>query len=437
MTVDTLGLRVRVAQPINKALRNEFLRHSALVFGATAASNFFNYVFNFALSRRLGVEGFATLASLVSFIMILSIPASVLTMIIVKYAATFHAAGDSQRVRRLSQLLLKWSSIVAAAAFALGVLLENDIAVFLHIRADASIPLCIAVLALSFVTPSVRGILQGEQDFVRYSVSLVLETFLKVLIAVGFVYSGFGVTGAMFGWAVGTLTALVYTVWAVLRRHGASADSSVTLALNVRQLVKTTAGVGIANALLITMSFMDVLLVKHYFDAYQAGLYAALNLTGKIVLFVGSFVPAVLLPKAVAKATRQQKATPLLLQALAVTTVLSGATLTFFALEPAMIIRVLAGQAFTSAAPYVLQYDAAMGLLAFLALLVNYRIAIHRFEFLYPLSVVLACEIAAIALFHTQVWDIVHVLLIGNMFGIAACAVPWKATRITVEAHTT
>ncbi len=102
MTIEALDLRARVARPITKAIRSDFIRHSALVFGASMAGNICNYLFNFALSRRLGVEGFATLSSLVSFLMIISIPVSVLSLIIVKYTAAYHATGDAQRVRRLS-----------------------------------------------------------------------------------------------------------------------------------------------------------------------------------------------------------------------------------------------------------------------------------------------------------------------------------------------
>jgi O-antigen/teichoic acid export membrane protein len=431
MTVDTLGLRVRVAQPLRKALTNDFVRHSALVFGATMAGNVLNYLFNFALSRRLGVEGFAILSSLVSFVMVLSIPASILTLVIVKYAAVFHAAGDAQRIRRLSQILLKWSGIAACGGFAVGLLLRNQIAEFLRISDSIPIVLCLGVVSLSLVTPSVRAILQGEQDFVRYSISTVLEVFLKVAIAVALVYSGFGVTGAMGGWIIGTACALFYTAWAVLRKHGAAADATVRLSLDSRRLVQTTTGVGLASAFLILISFMDVLLVKHYFQPHDAGLYAAVNLTGKVVLFLAGFVPAVLLPKAVAKSSRGENAIPLLFQALGVTILLSGAALAFFGVLPGLVVRILAGRDFISAAPYVLQYDAAMCLLAIATLLVNYNIGIHRFSFLYALGAVVAGEIVAIALFHRSLWDVVHILLVGNAVAIAGCCVGLKPAKQT------
>ncbi|HKU68486.1 MAG TPA: oligosaccharide flippase family protein [Candidatus Baltobacteraceae bacterium] len=422
-------LSERISIPVRRALKNDFLRHGALVFGATMAANVLNYAFNVALSRRLGVEGFATLSSLVSFIMIFSIPASVLTLMVVKYTATFHAAGDTARVRRLSAILLKWTSVAAIVAFVLGVLLHGEVAAFLRIANDPAIPLCIGILALSLITPSVRAILQGEQDFIRYSISVVLENFLKVLLAVALVYAGFGVIGALSGWLLGTFAALAYTVWAVFKKHGSAADASISLGLDVQRLVRTTMGVGFAGAFVVVFSSIDVLLVKHYFTPHEAGLYAAVNLTGKVVLFVAAFVPSVLLPKAAAKHERGEAPTVLLLQAVAVTSVMCGAALVMFGSAPGLVVRILAGADFAAAAPYVLQYDAAMALLAVVTLLVNYRIAIHNFQFLYPFGGVLACEIAAIALFHGTLWDVIHVLLIGNAFAAAVCVYGLSTTR--------
>jgi hypothetical protein len=158
-------------------------------------------------------------------------------------------------------------------------------------------------------------------------------------------------------------------------------------------------------------------------------LYAAVNLTGKVVLFFVGFLPMILLPKAVAAVQRRENPTPLLLQAAAGTAVMAGAVLAVFGLVPATILRFVAGSAFVSAAPYVLQYDAAMALLAIVTLLVNYRIGLHRFGFLYGLIAVLVAEVLAIALWHTTLWDVIHVLLAGNALAIVVCCVGLREKR--------
>ncbi|HEX5275383.1 MAG TPA: hypothetical protein VFW34_08905 [Candidatus Rubrimentiphilum sp.] len=386
------------------------------------AANVLNYLFNFAVSRRLGLENFATLSALGSGLIICSLPAAVVNLMVVKYAAEFHAVGDVARLSRLSRIVLRGTTTSAMACFAIGFVARGQIANFLHIPNDMAIVFAVGVLALGLITPSVRGVLQGCQDFKRFSISAVLEVFLKLVLATALVYADFGVRGAMLGWSVATASALVYTIWAV--RRGLSRNTEAKLSIDGARLFKTLSGVAAATTALTLLSFLDVILVKHFLDARQAGLYAAVNLTGKVVLFIVSFLPMTLLPKAVALAKRSESPVGLLLQAAVGTLLLSGAALALFAIMPGTIIGLLAGHAFVAAAPYVFRYDVAMTLLAGITLVVNYKIALHRFDFVFPLLAILVGEVAAVTIWHRGILDIVNILLVGN--GVALLTVLYR-----------
>lgn len=403
---------------LKRLLRGDFVRHGALVFGASMLMNVLNYVFNFAVSRHVGVENFATLSSLTSAIMILSIPASILNLIVVKYAAEFKALGELDRLDELATAVLRLALSFAALALLLGFVLRGLLASFLNIRDEASVVLTLFVLTFAVATPSLRGILQGRQDFKRFSLSLVIEAVLKTGLAVLFVYNGYGVAGAMMGWALGTASAVLFT--AVVSGALSPRVRKTALSIDYRRLIKTSIGVGLGTGALTVLSFIDVPLVKHYFPAHDAGLYAAANLTGKIVLFVVGFVPLVLLPKAVDASRRGRAPLPLLLQAAGATVLISGLVLALFCAFPERVITLLAGPAFRDAAPFVFQYDFAMALLAVVTVVVNYKIGLHRFSFVVPLGAGLVFEVLGIILYHGSLWSVIHVLLFGN--GIV-CAV--------------
>jgi O-antigen/teichoic acid export membrane protein len=426
MTVSDIAIQ-RYTQPVRRLFRSDFVRHGVLVFAATMACNVLNYVFNFALSRRLGIEGFATLSSLTGGLMIVSVPSAIWNLLVVKYAADYHAASDGAKLRRLGGMLLAWGAVIALAIFVAGVFLRGVVSDFLHIPNDGTIVLWTLLAALGFLMPSVRGVLQGSQDFKRFSISTTLEVFLKVGFGVGLAYAGFGVLGAVGGWLVGTMLALFYTVWAV---HGSKRNAVAPgrLRLDLGRLARTTAGIALSTSMLTLLSFMDVVLVKHYFSAREAGLYAAVNLTGKVVLFLVSFLPLIVLPKAAAQVERGQSPLGLLGKAAAVTIAMSGITLALFGMMPAEALRIFAGRVFVIAAPYVFQYDLAMAVLACITLLVNYRIALHRFGFLVPLAAILIAEVTAVAAFHSTLWEIIHILLFGNVAALLVCSY-----RITSE----
>ncbi len=423
---------------VQRALRNDFVRHSALVFGATMFGNVLNYLFNFAISRYIGVEAYAELTSLIGTMMILSIPALIVNLIVVKYTAEFHAVEDRARVWLLARRLLLLIGSSAAVLFAIGMGVRPVIAAYLRIPNDVAIVLMIAIICIGFLTSSLRAVLQGAQDFFRLSVSMGLDAFLRATLGIGLVYGALaGVHGAMLGWFGAAIFGLIYTLWAIGKHRALHADPA-QLRFDLRRLARTSAGVALATAAMTLLGFMDVLLVKHYFPPHQAGIYAAVNLTGKVVLFLVSFLPAILLPKAVALVQRGQSPVHLLGQAAVGTVLMAGGTLALFGLIPKTIVHIVAGGEFVAAAPYVFQYDLAMGLMAVLMLIVNYRIALHRFGFLYPLGIVLAAEISAIALYHESLWNVVHVVLAGNAVMCIASSVgiarPVAAPQIAAEA---
>lgn len=411
---------VRAVNPIRRFWQSDFIRHGALVFGATMATNVLNYAFNFAISRKVGVENFAVLSSLVSAIMLLSIPASVLNLIVVKYSAEFHANGEQAKLWRLSSYTLNFAFSVAAGLLLVGFALRGAAAAFLKIPNDATITLALAIMAITFVAPSARGILQGEQDFAGLAVSVALEAVLKVSLGVSLVYAGFGVFGAMSGWTAGSALALAVTILLVRRRR---VEVRERLHLHLRTLAKTTIGIAVSTGALTVLSFIDVLLVKHYFTAYDAGMYAAVNLTGKIVLFLVSFLPMILLPKAIAALRAGRSPAPLLVKAALTTAVMCGGVLLIFGVRPELVLRAVAGNAFTGSAFLVLPYDSAMALLAMIALVVNYKIALHRFQFLYALIAAVVLEVGAITLWHDSLLTVVRILLVGNALALLGCLI--------------
>jgi len=167
-----------------------------------------------------------------------------------------------------------------------------------------------------------------------------------------------------------------------------------------------------------------VILVQRLADPTTAGLYGALGLAGRILFFLVGFIPMVLLPKASSRAQAGANPTGVLLQALAALGVLSGAGLVFYYFFPARVITALAGGSFAPAAPYVFAYGFAMTLLAVLNLIVNYKIGIHRFDFIVPLAVCLVAEVAGISVYHAGLSEVIFVLTAVN--GAAVLGSGWR-----------
>ncbi len=402
-----------------RLLRSEFVRDAALVFISTMIVNVANYGIHFALSRKLGVVDYGTLAALLNVLTIVSIPSAIGTMIVVKFVAEFHALDDRAKIRVLSERLLLISGSLAAVLFVLTLIFQGAIAAYFHMTDARPIVAAGIVMTLGLTVPLLRGILQGTQDFWRFSASTVMEALGRITFAVVLVYMGFGLTGAFAGSALASAICLLYTVYSV-RLHWAHARTK--LLLDLRRMWMTTGGVVATTVCLTVMGFIDVPLVKHFFSPADAGIYGAISVCGKMLFFLVGFIPTVVLPKATTRAAQQLPVKPVLVQGLAATLLLSSGALLLFYFFPGIVIGITYGPKFLPAAAYIFVYGLAMASLAGTGVVTTYKIGMHRFGYVLPLSFVAIGEIACIHVFHKTLWDVVFVLLAGHTLAFALCS---------------
>ncbi len=398
--------------------RNDFVRQSFIVFCASTLVNALGYAFHFAISRRIGVVQYGVLSALNAAYMICSTLAAITGTVVIKYVAELHAVGDVPKLTLFIRKLMAFSAVAAVVAIAIGVLASHAIANFLKVQDVDAIALDVVIIGLTVANAPLRAVFVGLEEFVTFSVFATMESFVKALLGIGFVYLGFGVTGAFAGWTIGSTLSLVATGTVLLRRFGKTRDTK--LYVDFRRLMLTTANVALATVMLTVIGYFDVIVVKHYADPTTAGLYGALSLSGKILFFFVAFVPTVLLPKATRLALGGRSALPIFLQAMAVIVAISAIGLVVYGLAPALIVTTLAGASFAPAAPYVFSYGVAMVMLAALNVVVTFKIGLHRFDFIVPLTIVAIGEIACISLHHARLSDVITVLIVGNALALAS-----------------
>ncbi len=413
-----LRLRETVAR-LAAFARSDFARHSLIVFAATMLVNALGYAFHFAISRRIGVVQYGVLSALNAGYMISLTFATILATVVVKYAAEYRAESDAlAKLHTFVRRLTAFGAAASAVVIGAGLLALRPIASFLRVDDLRAVALTVFIIGLTLSSLPMRAVFQGVEDFPTFAWLTSLESLIKAAVGITLVYLGYGVTGAFAGWAVGSVLSLIVTVIVLFGRyHG---RQRAALRIDVRRLAHTMANVSAATLLLTVIGYFDVLIVKHYADPTTAGLYGALSLSGKILLFFVAFVPMIVLPKASRLALAGRSPLPVFLQALGLTAAISAAGLLVYGFAPGLIVTTLAGASFASAAPYVLPYGIAMVLLAALNVVVIYKIGIHRFDFIVPLAVVAVGEIAGISLRHRTLSSVIVVLIVGNAVALAA-----------------
>lgn len=405
---------------MQRLFRGTFLRHGIWALGASVTLNACNYAYHVSLSRFLGPSGYGALSAIVALLAISAIPSGIVSTIVAKYAAEFHALGELGKTRTLTTRLICYAGgaglLVIAVGFAVAPFLER----YLHISDSNAIAAAIVLTGANLVLPGVRAILQGMQRFERYTISVAVEGVLKVVLGVTFALIGGGLFGAIAGYAVGTCASLAVTAIVV---YSALRVESAPLFLDLRRLLSTSTNIALASASLTVLGIVDVILVKHYFAATDAGMYSAVALAGKTLPFALGFISVLLFPKAAAQKASGESPRPVLIKALGALSLIVGVALLFFGLGPRFVLDMLTGPKFAGAAYLLFPYGAAMAMFSVTSLLTYYSISTHRFAFVVPLAAATVLEVVLLSAYHPTLQSVIGVLIVVHALGLGSVAV--------------
>jgi O-antigen/teichoic acid export membrane protein len=418
---DASGGGVSFVSSLYERVRStQVVRDGAIVFAASMVLNVGAVVFHAIVSRKLGVAAYGALYAIVSLVLLAGLPASIVNTVVAKFAAEFRALHDDAHVRALTLTVCKVFSAGLLIYVVGGVALAGAIGAFLHVSYGAVVLAALMAGALVLVF-ALRGIAQGTQDFRGLAEAFVMDGGLKATLGAVLATAKLGLAGGIFGFFAGTILSGVYTMWRVWRRYGRAPHADFRV--DVSRVLATTAAASSLSASSAILSFGDVVMVKHFFTAHDAGVYAAASLAGKILLFMVGFAPMVLIPKAAYSHARRENALPALSGAMLMVFVLSGVGLLGFLVAGKAILHVLVGPQFVEAAPLLPTYGLAMALLGVTTVVASYAIALHRFAFSLPLVVLAVGEIVAIGFYHPTLFGVVTILVTGNALALVAVSI--------------
>ena len=175
----------------------------------------------------------------------------------------------------------------------------------------------------------------------------------------------------------------------------------------------------IGNTLWISSAFLgmgliinlDVLLVKHFFTAYDAGLYAALATIGKIVLFLSSPIALVLLPVSTQKNTQGHSSHKELLLALSFILILSMGVIGVYVVFPQLVVTLLYGEKYIKIAPLLWVIGVYFLLYNISYLYISYFISLKKNVILITPLIISVSQIALLYRYHESFIEVLSVLI--------------------------
>ena len=166
---------------------------------------------------------------------------------------------------------------------------------------------------------------------------------------------------------------------------------------------------------------IDLILVKHKFNAFDAGIYASASTLAKIILFASGSLVTVMLPK-ISNGNGKSVFRNTLLYVF-----LIGAGLSFiYFIAPSFVINVLFGKSYLAASGIIGLLGISTALFCVSNVLVVYNLAINRMGTIYFAIAAILLEVLLINYFADSLGAVVNSVLIVNVILLLAMIVYTK-----------
>lgn len=388
----------------------------SFLFISTLVVNAGNYAINLLLGRWLGPSDFSEVSLLVTFMLMVSFFALAFQLTAAKYIATFEGDTNQQLqgafIGWLNRKALIVGSILMALVLILSVFWQD------FFQTSSYLPFIIFGLGLPvYLLMSVnRGVLQGLLNYKKLAFSYQYEMWVRLFVSIALVYAGYRVNGV----AIGLTLSLVITWWfsRVSFQKPNQANS-----IEYKDITKFLLTILAYECSQILINNSDIILVKHFYPPFEAGLYAALALVGRIVYF-GTWTVVTMLFPIVIKLEKEGKShTKYFFGGLGLVALMATAIVGFCYFFPDFMVSILFGKEYLSIAPLLWQYAVATALFACSNVFVYYHLSLDNHQPVWITIIAGIAQIVLISIYHQDFQQVisVQILLMSVLFFTMVC----------------
>ena len=405
--------------------RHRLLFEIGQVWIAASLANLLFYLFHLVVGRSLDPEDYGLFGALFGIVYLSGALANGVRFSVARFVATSHAGagmGDAGMVvsSALLQMVVLGSGFVVAFSLA-----SPFIGSYLHSNSTTPILVTGVLIFLFILTPVTQGALQGSQRFAVFASTLLLHAGSRLVFGLAALSMGFGITGVLVAISLSSLLTIAAGL-GVIR-------PPLTISLRgapVRTFAKVLMPTMIGSLAISFPTAADVVIVRHFFEPQEAGLYTAAAILGRVVLFLPMAVSMVLFPKITRDWTLGNSGRALLYRGLGLTALLSGIVTLGFILFPRIAITTFLGEQYTDGQDLVPTYAAAMFLFSLAVVFLYYNLATAQMAYLYFLLLPhIVLELALLYMFHSSLNQMILVLLSINASLVFSSTVYTMALR--------
>jgi O-antigen/teichoic acid export membrane protein len=368
-----------------------------------------NYLYNLILGRILGPAQFADAAVLITFLLVLSFAAMTFQLVTAKFSVLFENDVFKSFISKVFK-----NALLVGIIFGILIILGAGVLQNLFNTSSSMMFIIFGFgVPLYFLMSVNRGVFQGKKAFKNLSITYQTEMLSRLVITLGLILI-FDIKSSVVI-SVGILASFLFGLFPFNFKNlfpKKPLKLSGVHTKNIRHFFIITAFYELTQ---IIINNSDILLVKHFFESYDAGLYASLALIGRIVYFIAWMFVMLLLPTVVELKKEGKKTAPTLFKYVGYIAAISITIILACLAFPQTIITLLFGDSYISMAPLLWKYAIATSMFAISNIFAYYYLSLDKYVPVVISGVFGMLQMLLVIFYHDSLEQVVYMQIIAMM----------------------
>jgi O-antigen/teichoic acid export membrane protein len=234
-------------------------------------------------------------------------------------------------------------------------------------------------------------------------ISALLENAAKLLLGIILVYISLGVSGAVLALTVSAIVGWYITTLFIHSKKRKIRE------INFKPMILFTVPAVIYTLSTTSLLTSDLILVKHFFSGYEAGLYAALSTLGKIIFFATGPISSVMFPLVSKRFSQGSNYKKVFSLSFVITAVSALAILFIYYIVPDFVINLLYGSDYLKEKGLLIWFGLFVTLFTFSSLIINFNLSLGRTRVvIFPVFAAIA-QLIFITYFHQSLFMVISI----------------------------
>ena len=390
-------------------IKSRKLTPEQLFMVSVLAVNGGNYLYNLILGRLLGPTAFADAAVLITFLLVLSFVAMTFQLVTAKFSVLF----ENELFKNFITRVYQQAFVVGIGLGILIIACASQLQALFNTSSSAMFIIFGCGVPLYFLMSVNRGAFQGKKAFKSLSITYQAEMLSRLVITLGLILLLDIQSSAVI--AIGILLSFVFGLFPFKMKQISFKKPAALDAKYSKQIKNFFLLTAFYELTQIIINNSDILLVKHYFESYEAGLYASLALIGRIVYFIAWMFVMLLLPAVVELKKEGKETASVLFKYVGYIGAISMLIVLTCLVFPEIIINILFGEQYIAMAPLLWKYAIATSMFAISNIFAYYYLSLDKYVPVIISGIFGMLQMVLVIFFHNSLEQVVHMQIVAML----------------------